>query len=252
MIWKSLKNKHKGKDTADIKIFILPSAFELIDNQVLKKQLRYFCLLILLAFLGHDAVGQHTDLVQLSGLVVSEDAKSEPVPLPFAEVRIKSTNRGVYANESGFFSIAVDRGDTLQFRYIGYKEALFVVPVSLVDDHYTVFQILTKDEILLPETFVYPWPRKEHFKQEFLQMDVTQPLRDVAEQNLAQSNIRRMLEFTVHDGQSNASYYLSQEAQKAYYMGQFRPMRIMDPGAWIEFFKAWKRGDFKIRKNKYE
>lgn len=102
----------------------------------------------------------------------------------------------------------------MQFRYIGYKDATYIVPTTLNQDHYTIFQILTKDEFLLPETVVYPWPRKEHFKQEFLALKVDQGLRDIAEENLAQDRIRKMLEFTPHDGQSNASYYLKTEAQK--------------------------------------
>ncbi len=207
--------------------------------------------IILFNFFGYVAHSQTVEIVQLSGLVVTE-SNSDPVPLPFAEIRIKSTNRGVFSNENGFFSIAVKIGDTLQFRYIGYKDATYIVPTTLNQDHYTIFQILTKDEFLLPETVVYPWPRKEHFKQEFLALKVDQGLRDIAEENLAQDRIRKMLEFTPHDGQSNASYYLKTEAQKAYYNGQFRPMNIMSPSAWIEFFKAWKRGDFKIMKNKYE
>ena len=198
-----------------------------------------------------DLVAQSDKVIQLSGLVVTE-TKDEPSPLPFAEIRTKNTNRGVYASESGFFSIAVQLGDTLVFRYIGYKDAFYAVPNSLQEEHYTIFQILSKDEILLPETVVYPWPKKEHFKQEFLAMDVSNPLREIAEQNLAQKNIKRLMDLTPSDGQSNASYYLSTQAKKAYYNGQFQPMNILSPTAWIEFFKAWKRGDFKVKKSKYE
>ena len=126
-----------------------------------------------------DLVAQSDKVIQLSGLVVTE-TKDEPSPLPFAEIRIKNTNRGVYASESGFFSIAVQLGDTLVFRYIGYKDAFYTVPNSLQEEHYTIFQILSKDEILLPETVVYPWPKKEHFKQEFLAMYLSNPLREIA------------------------------------------------------------------------
>ena len=173
------------------------------------KLIKISCYIILFNFFGYVAHSQTVEIVQLSGLVVTE-SNSDPVPLPFAEIRIKSTNRGVFSNENGFFSIAVKIGDTLQFRYIGYKDAIYIA------------------------------------------LKVDQGLRDIAEENLAQDRIRKMLEFTPHDGQSNASYYLKTEAQKAYYNGQFRPMNIMSPSAWIEFFKAWKRGDFKIMKNKYE
>lgn len=61
--------------------------------------------------------------------------------------------------------IAVQKLDTLVFRYIGFKSAEYVVPDSLYTDRYTIFQILTRDEILLPQTVVYPWPSKEHLRR---------------------------------------------------------------------------------------
>ncbi|MDQ3141650.1 MAG: carboxypeptidase-like regulatory domain-containing protein [Bacteroidota bacterium] len=190
---------------------------------------------------------QDPALVQISGLVVTEN-EGEPVPLPFTEISILGTPRGCYADHRGFFSLAVQRSDTLVFNYIGYKTIYYVVPANLDKDRYTLFQIMTRDNILLPETIIYPWPSKEYFKQDFLQMDVSDKLRDIAQQNVAQETIRRLMQSTPADARESASLYLSQQAQKAYYNGQFQPMRILSPGAWIEFFKAWKRGDFKRKK----
>jgi hypothetical protein len=187
---------------------------------------------------------QNYRLVQLSGMVMT-DSDGEPKPLPFAEISILNTGRGVYSDVKGFFSLAVENGDTLVFNYIGFKPAYFTVPDSLHKDHYTIFQIMTRDTIFLPQTVVYPWPDREFFRQEFLAMDISKSMEDIAAANLAQDKIRRLMEITPADGRETSSLYLSQNAQKYYYAGQFKPMQILNPMAWIEFFKAWKRGDFR-------
>jgi hypothetical protein len=33
------------------------------------------------------------------------------------------------------------------------------------------------------------------------------------------------------------------------YSGQYKPQNIFNPIAWAQFVKAWKRGDFKKKKN---
>ena len=190
---------------------------------------------------------QNYRLVQLSGMVMT-DSDGEPKPLPFAEISILNTSRGVYSDVKGFFSLAVENGDTLVFNYIGFKPAYFTVPDSLHKDHYTIFQIMTRDTIYLPETIVYPWPDKNYFKQEFLAMDISNVLQETALKNLAQDNLRKFFEFTPTDGQASSQLYLVQQAQKNYYNGQFRPNNLLSPTAWIAFFKAWKRGDFKRKK----
>ena len=202
-----------------------------------------FCFLVLASTLS----AQDNSLIQISGMVVSEH-KAEPVGLPYAEVYIKGTNRGGWADQNGFFSIAVQKLDTLVFRYIGFKSAEYVVPDSLYTDRYTIFQILTRDEILLPQTVVYPWPSKEHLRQEFLAMDVTDKMQDEVQKNLAEQTIKKLIEITPADAQASTSLYLQQQASAYYYKGQFKPMNILSPIAWIQFFEAWKRGDFKRKK----
>jgi hypothetical protein len=41
-------------------------------------------------------------------------------------------------------------------------------------------QPMSEDNILLPEAVIFPWPSKEHFKQEFLEIDITNELRENA------------------------------------------------------------------------
>ncbi|HRH99547.1 MAG TPA: carboxypeptidase-like regulatory domain-containing protein [Saprospiraceae bacterium] len=205
--------------------------------------------LIILFFSLNPLQAQDKRLIELSGMVVTERG-DEPVGLGFAEIQIKGSHRGVYANEKGFFSIAAQIQDTIEFRYLGYVPATYIIPDSLGSDHYTIFQIMVKDEILLPQTVIYPWPRKEFFKQDFLAMDVHESLAEIAKKNLAEENIKRLMNRTSYDAQASTSYFLTKQATSYYYYGQLQPMNILSPLAWIKFFEAWKRGDFKKKKKK--
>ena len=109
---------------------------------------------------------------------------------------------------------------------------------------------MTQDTINLPETVVFPWPSREHFKLEFLAMDVTPELQERAMRNLANETLERMRNDVVRDGNENADYYLRQQAREFYYIGQQPPMNIFNPVAWKQFFDAWKRGDYKKNKDK--
>jgi hypothetical protein len=42
--------------------------------------------------------------------------------------------------------------------------------------------------------------------------------------------------------------YMDQRARKLYYSGQIAPMNVLNPKAWSEFIKAWKRGDYRKKK----
>jgi len=69
-------------------------------------------------------------------------------------------------------------------------------------------------------------------------------------ENLAQDVLARVEKVTKYDGTENANYYLREQARKNYYIGQTPPMNIFNPIAWGQFFKAWKNGDFKKKKDK--
>ena len=76
-------------------------------------------------------------------------------------------------------------------------------------------------------------------------MDVTSEMQDRAVKNLANETLRKMRNEVATDGNENADYYLRQEAQSYYSLGQTPPMNIFNPLAWKKFFDAWKKGDFK-------
>ena len=183
-------------------------------------------------------------LVQFSGVVLTEE-NSTIIPLPFVNIYIEGTQRGTYSDLDGFFSIVAEKGQTVVFSYLGFETVYYNIPDTLSENRYSVIQLMTKDTILLPETVVYPWPSREHFKIEFLAMDVTDELESRADENLAEKALRELRETVPHDGDETADYYLREQAGKYYYYGQIRPVNLLNPLAWKKFIEAWKRGDFK-------
>jgi hypothetical protein len=209
---------------------------------------RILFLSIAIMFVGFSLSAQKTDLVQFSGMVL-DGSTSQLFPVPYTNILIEKKGRGTYSDFDGFFSIVVEKGDVVIFSALGYKTVEYTIPEDLDDDRYSLVQLMTKDTVNLPETVVFPWPSKDHFKLEFLAMDVTHELQAKATENIANETLERMRNSVVSDGVENTSFYLRQQARKTYYVGQTPPMNIFNPVAWKDFFEAWNRGDFKKKKN---
>lgn len=199
-------------------------------------------------FFGNLAAQTEDDnLVQFSGMVL-DGTTAELIPVPYTNVLIKDKGRGTYSDFTGFFSIVVEKGDVIEFSAVGYSTVEYVIPMDLEDNRYSLVQLMTQDTINLPETVVFPWPSKEHFKLEFLAMDVTSEMEERALRNMANETLERMRSTVPSDGREHANYYLRQQARDYYYIGQQPPMNIFNPIAWKQFFDAWKAGDFKKKK----
>jgi len=187
---------------------------------------------------------QNKNLVQFSGMVL-DGTDDQLFPVPYTNILVKDKGRGTYSDLRGFFSIVVEKGDIIVFSAIGYKTVEYQIPEDLDEDRYSIVQLMTQDAINLPETVVFPWPSREHFKLEFLAMDVTPELQARAQENLANDALRRMRNEVVPDGRENADFYLRQQSRDFYHIGQQPPMNIFNPIAWKRFFDSWKAGDFK-------
>ncbi len=188
--------------------------------------------------------------IQFSGVVVTQDEYGEPIPLPYTNVAILGTSRGTVSDYEGFFSVVALEGDTVIFSRIGYQKVEFVIPDTLDSQHYSWYQIMSQDNILLPEAVIYPWPSREHFKIEFLALDISNELRSQTERNLAKDVMAR-LEYTVPvDGAEAFRMEANRNFDQARYSGQIKPQNIFNIVAWKQFIDAWKRGDFKRKKDK--
>ncbi|MFA6261789.1 MAG: carboxypeptidase-like regulatory domain-containing protein [Bacteroidia bacterium] len=195
-------------------------------------------LLLLFAFQTARAQ-QDNDLVQFSGMVVTADSLRA---LPLVSIRIKNTGKGTYTDPGGFFSFVARKGDTILFSYIGAKTAERVIPNNLKSYRYSIIQPLAEDTFYLPETVIRGWPTLEEFNYYFVKAKI--PDQAMAS---ARYNTRRSTYDLPMDGSENGRYYFQQQSRNYYYNGQLPPQRLFDPFAWDEFFKAWKRGDYKSK-----
>lgn len=196
---------------------------------------------------GQQSSRDSVKVVQISGKVVTEE-NDRMIFLPYAVVAVKGTGRGTFTDISGFFSIVARTDETLVFSVLGYKDAFYSIPDTLTRDRYTMFQVLTRDTFLLPEAVIYPWPDPDYFTREFLAMDVSDDLEDIAQENLSDRSMEQLREYLPSDGPEHTALYLRQQASRYYYEGQIRTPQIFNAFAWKEFIQAWKRGDFKRKK----
>ena len=206
--------------------------------------------LVLILFSVIQLVAQDNDqksLVQFSGMVL-DGTNDNLLPIPYANILVKGKGRGTYTDLNGFFSIVVEQGDVIAFSAIGYETVEFEIPDTLLDQRYSIVQLMTQDAVNLPETVVFPWPSREHFKLEFLAMNTDDVLSNRAQENLSPETLARVKNQVLSDGNENADFYLRQQAGTNYYIGQQPPMNIFNPVAWKKFFDSWKRGDYKKKK----
>lgn len=190
------------------------------------------------------------EVIQFTGKVVTSDDRGGVIPLPYTTIAVKGTSRGTSSEVDGYFSFAALKGETIIFSRIGFKTVEFTIPDTMKGDYYSWIQIMSTDNVLLPEVLIYPWPSRDHFKQDLLAMDISNELKEAARKNLAQNVLREMRYGVPSDGREAAAMTFRQTADRATFAGQIAPQRIFDVFAWKQFIEAWKRGDFKKKKDK--
>lgn len=206
--------------------------------------LSVLALLLIFLLLAKSSEGQERPrrVIQFSGLVVTGDSLA---PVPYTNVWVRNTRRGTITDFYGFFSIAVYERDTLRFTAVGFKEVNYVVPDTLSQTRYSAIQIMSRDTIYLPETMIYPWPTREQFRHAFIHTEIPDDDYDRAMRNLARAEMKERLQNYPMDGGMNYRAAMQEQSNRLYYAGQAPPMRIFDPFAWAEFFKAWREGRFR-------
>jgi hypothetical protein len=187
----------------------------------------------------------HDSIVQINGIVMSSDSL---VGLGLASIIVKGQNRGTYTNDKGVFSIVVLKGEEIEISYVGYLTKNVVIPKNIAGNEYSLIQLLTQDTVYLPATIIKARPSREQFERDFINNIAPDDNITVARKNNSEA-VRRFLAATLAtDGREAGNRSLRNAAYKSSYQGQTPPMNILNPAAWSEFVKAWKRGDFKRKK----
>ncbi len=209
-------------------------------------------LISLLLMMGTNGYSQETQgtrqVIQFSGMVFYEDVEGSPAPLPYTNITVKGTSRGASANVDGFFSFVALAGERIVFSRVGYKTVEISLPDTLRSSEYKWIQIMSEDEYLLDTAIIMPWPSRDHFKQEFLAIDISEELRENALENLANEKLNEIRYSVPHDGTETSKMVVRQQAIDYIYTGQIKPQNIFNPIAWKKFVDAWRRGDFKKKK----
>ena len=217
----------------------------------MKKPLRYILLMITLLTLQKgwsQQVSPYRDsVVQLYGVVMTADSLQG---IPSCSVIVQGKGRGTITSFDGVFSIAVLKGDRITFSSIGFKDRSIQIPIDLPENQYSVIQLLVSDTAYLPATILKPRPTREQFERDFVNNKAPDDMLETARKNTDEAQRRLLLNSLPADGREAVNYQMRQQATKAYYAGQVPPMNILNPAAWADFIQAWKRGDFKNKKDK--
>jgi hypothetical protein len=199
-------------------------------------------LIIAAVYLFGAAFAQQKDddkLIQFSGYALTADSL---MGVPFAHITVLNRGRVATAGPDGFFSFAAHMGDTLYFTSIGYKPAVYIIPVNMPVDKYSVIQLMSKSDVYLRETIIYPF---KDLKQAILDLRLPEDDLERAKKNLDRQRLAELGEKLEHDGTEATQISMRNNSAKTYYYRQAPSQNIFNPLAWAEFIKAWKRGDFK-------
>jgi hypothetical protein len=211
----------------------------------MKKRLRLL-IIACLPFLPGSVQAQFENfqdsVVQLYGVVMTADSLRG---LPGVSVVEKNSGRGTITNPQGVFSIAVLKGDRMEFTFVGYKPKTIVIPKDLAGNQFSVIQLMVTDTVYLPATIIKPRPTREQFERDFIATAVPDDDIEIARKNTEEAKRNILARSLPADGREATNLGLKQGAQRMYYSGQNPPQNIFNPMAWGEFVKAWKRGDYK-------
>ena len=209
----------------------------------------FTCLMLFAFVLGlcgraqDTSPNQPTGVVQVSGLVVTGDSLS---PLPYCTVFRARDRRGTMTDVRGFFSLPALEGDTLEFSSVGYVTQQAVIPGGSEMGRINLVQPMGRDTVNMTDAFVYPWPTKERFKNEFLALGLPNAGLDPAwEAGMDPMDMYDRLMEVGRDGQSTSTEVLAAQAVQAGYAGQYPAVNLLNPVAWAKFLQALKSGDLK-------
>jgi hypothetical protein len=213
------------------------------------KKLLLFVVLLAATLVSNKVLAQDNpyrdSVVQFNGVVMTADSLRG---IASASIIVEGKGRGTITSPDGVFSIAVLKGDKITFSCIGFKNFTLKIPENLTSNQYTWIQLLVTDTVYLPATILKPRPSKEQFERDFVNNRIPDDMYEIDRKNTDESQRRILLATLPSDGREAVNFQMRQQANKYYYNGQTPPMNILNPAAWADFIKAWKRGDFKSKK----
>lgn len=123
------------------------------------------CLYLLIGLQQANAQEQQ-QVVQLSGLITSEDSLRD---MSGVTVYVPNTAREVFTVQNGFFSLPVLRGDSVVISMLGYQKQYLLIPKGYKSNSYTAHILLQEGLTELPTVDVMPWATEREFKSSYRQ-----------------------------------------------------------------------------------
>ena len=197
--------------------------------------------------------GSDTTLIQFSGFVITADSSS---PIPYATVKIKNEPRGTITNLEGFYSMVVEKKDTVVFSSMGFKSSSYPIAEHTKGRKLVHVQTLEYDTLMSKETVIRPWPTKERFREAFLNLDLPDNNYEVAQRNLQAQTLNKISENLPMDAREQYNLAQMRFHNESFYSGGNRryytapgsgapiPGSLLNPFAWAEFINAIKKGEF--------
>lgn len=186
------------------------------------------------------AQGYRRRIIQLSGMILGEDARDSTMGLPGVHIYVPKAGRGTVSLGNGFFSMPVIAGDSVVISAVGYVRQSYIVPGN-TEDFITIVVELNTDNTFLTPVTILPFPTEEVFKQAVLALNLPENT-GVDPRNLNAELMALMMRTTPMDGNLNYRYYMDQYNTSIYnkQMGVMNP--FLNPFNWARFFRDLKGG----------
>jgi hypothetical protein len=172
-------------------------------------------------------------VVQVSGVVLASDSL---YPAQFVGVFRSKDMRGTFSDLNGYFTLPVMAGDTLNFRCLGLKPSVFVVPENTNESQISLVQWMEADTTTLSTVYVLPYPAPHKLRQEILALDLP------GDNYFA---FRRGAASYSYDGLADFNDQAAQNAMStldARYSGGFKSGgNVLSPAAWSQFMQSMRR-----------
>jgi hypothetical protein len=195
-------------------------------------------IIVLSAFVGFQSEAQTVKrVIQLSGVVISSDSSSGPIP--GVHVYVPKAGRGTTSNRTGFFSMPVLVGDSVVISAVGFVRQSTIVP-NYHSDFMTIVVEMVEDVTYLKEVTIMPFPTEEVFKQAVLALNV--PFDNGIDPRQMNAELMSlMMQTTPMDGAQNYRYYMDQYAGSVTERFQPRVNPLLNPFNWARFFRDLKQ-----------
>ncbi len=198
-----------------------------------------------LAYSQAPATIVDSTIIQFSGLVLTNDSL---IPLPYTTISNMRGKMLAMSDREGFFTFVSRKGDTVIFREYGYNPKSFIIPRDIDGMKYSIVQLLDSKSDTLQPVYIKPYPSKQEFDYRMVHDETIDDMSEQARGRLSRDKLAEVASQTPMNGGENYQNYMKNYNDRMYWNGQTPPIRLLDPLAWSQFFKAWQDGQFKRKK----